>query len=126
MKWTKKKMNICDCFAITCRMALDFIAVCVCVCVRVHVCVCVCVLLFSLSIYISLSLSLFLSFSLSLFLSFFLSLSLSLSLSLQSNNYAILGSLFMFITYPSFNCYWARELLKASSTSSLRPQALVA
>jgi ammonia channel protein AmtB len=30
----------------------------------------------------------------------------------QSNNYAVLGSLFMFITYPSFNCYWAPAALR--------------
>uniref|UniRef100_A0A7S0QNB2 Ammonium transporter AmtB-like domain-containing protein n=2 Tax=Cryptomonas curvata TaxID=233186 RepID=A0A7S0QNB2_9CRYP len=30
----------------------------------------------------------------------------------QSNNYAILGSLFMFCTYPSFNAYWAPAALR--------------
>jgi len=30
----------------------------------------------------------------------------------QSNNYAVLGSLFMFVTYPSFNCYWAPAALR--------------
>ena len=30
----------------------------------------------------------------------------------QSNNYAILGSLFMFVCYPSFNCYWAPASLR--------------
>jgi len=30
----------------------------------------------------------------------------------QSNNYAILGSLFMFVTYPSFNSYWAPAVLR--------------
>lgn len=30
----------------------------------------------------------------------------------QSNNYAILGSLFMFVTYPSFNAYWAPAALR--------------
>jgi ammonium transporter Rh len=30
----------------------------------------------------------------------------------QSNNYAILGSLFMFVTYPSFNSYWAPAALR--------------
>ena len=30
----------------------------------------------------------------------------------QSNNYAILGSLFMFVTYPSFNSYWAPSVLR--------------
>jgi len=30
----------------------------------------------------------------------------------QSNNYAILGSLFMFVTYPSFNCFWAPASLR--------------
>ncbi|EKX44137.1 hypothetical protein GUITHDRAFT_109920 [Guillardia theta CCMP2712] len=30
----------------------------------------------------------------------------------QSNNYAILGSLFMFVTYPSFNCFWAPAELR--------------
>jgi ammonium transporter Rh len=30
----------------------------------------------------------------------------------QSNNYAILGSLFMFVTYPSFNSYWAPSALR--------------
>mmetsp|Transcript_6290 Transcript_6290/g.22401 ORF Transcript_6290/g.22401 Transcript_6290/m.22401 type:complete len:499 (-) Transcript_6290:1141-2637(-) len=30
----------------------------------------------------------------------------------QSNNYAILGSLFMFVTFPSFNSYWAPASLR--------------
>lgn len=30
----------------------------------------------------------------------------------QSNNYAILGSLFIFVTYPSFNSYWAPDALR--------------
>lgn len=36
----------------------------------------------------------------------------------QSNNYAILGSLFMFVCYPSFNCYWAPASLRVYAATN--------